>query len=142
MEKRFSNSQLLFTFVLLLIETLKFKKMKKVIVLMVAVTLGLTTAVSAKKLPSAAAKLPADFKQEITNNIDYPDFAKNNRVEGEVWMKVTLDENSMVKIVDLSATNPKLGEHVKKELSNLSIENTTFETGNIYFVKVKFDIID
>ncbi|MDA3892941.1 MAG: hypothetical protein PF517_14870 [Salinivirgaceae bacterium] len=116
--------------------------MKKAIVLLVAVTLGLTTAVSAKKLPAAAASLPADFKQEITKHIDYPNFAKENFVEGEVWMKVTLDENSTVKIVDLSSTNPELGEHVKKELSDLTLENTSMKVGSIYFMKVKFDLVN
>ena len=116
--------------------------MRKAIVLMVAVTIGLTTAVSAKNLPAAAAKLPTEFKQEITKHIDYPNFAKENSVEGEVWMKVTLDENSTVRIVDLSATNPELGEHVKAELADLKIKNTNVQAGNVYFMKVKFDLLD
>lgn len=115
--------------------------MKRVVVLMVAITLGLTTAVSAKKLPAVAAKLPADFKQEITKHLDYPDFAKDDMLEGEVWMRITLDENSTVKIVDLSSTEPSLGKYVKNELSNLKIENTSFQAGNVYFMKVKFDLI-
>ncbi len=108
---------------------------------MVAIALGLTTAVSAKNLPAAAAKLPADFKQELAQHIDYPDFAEDNMIEGEVWMKVTLDESSKVRIVDLSATNPGLGEHVKNELTDLTIENTSFKAGNVYFMKVKFDLL-
>ncbi len=114
--------------------------MRKVVVLMVAITLGLTTAVSAKKLPTVAAKLPADFKQEITKQLDYPKSAIANMVEGEVWMKITLDENSVVKIVDLSATNQELGDYVRKELSEVTIINTSFPTGNVYFMKVKFDL--
>ncbi len=116
--------------------------MKKATVLLVAIALGLTTAVSAKKLPSVAAKLPADFKQEITNHIDYPDFAQDNMIEGEVWMRVTLDENSKVRIVDLSATNPELGSYVREELTDLTIKNTSFQAGNIYYMKVKFDLFD
>lgn len=114
--------------------------MKKLIVILVAITLGLTTAVSAKKLPAAAAKLPADFKQEIASHLNYPNFAKENLVEGEVWMKVTLDENSAVKIVDLSATNQDLGAYVKEELSGLTIEKSDFVVGSIYFMKIKFDL--
>lgn len=116
--------------------------MKKAVVLLLAVTFGLSTALSAKKLPAMAAKLPADFKQEVSKHIDYPDFAKDNLIEGEVWMKITLDETSKVKIVDLSTTNPELGTHVQNELANLTIENTSFKAGNVYFMKVKFDLID
>lgn len=114
--------------------------MKKLVVILVAITLGLTTTVSAKKLPAAAAKLPADFKQEIANHLNYPNFAKENMIQGEVWMKVTLDENSVVKIVDLSATNPELGAYVKDELSDLTIVGTSFQAGNVYFMKVKFEL--
>jgi hypothetical protein len=114
--------------------------MKKLVVILVAITLGLTTAVSAKKLPAAAAKLPVDFKKEIASHLSYPSFAKENMVEGEVWMKVTLDENSAVKIVDLSATNPELGSYVKNELSDLTIVGTSFQAGNVYFMKVKFEL--
>lgn len=116
--------------------------MRKVVVLLVAVTLGLTTAVSAKKLPTVAAKLPADFKAEVAKQIEYPDFAKDNNIEGEVWMKVTLDENSVVRIVDLSATNQDLGKHVRKELANKKIEDTSFKSGDVYFMKVKFDLVN
>jgi len=116
--------------------------MKKLTVLMVVIALGLTTAVSAKKLPAVAAKLPSDFKQEIAKHLDYPKSAVNDRIEGEVWMKITLNENSIVRIVDLSATNPELGEYVKSELTNLKIENTSFQAGNVYFMKVKFDLLD
>ena len=115
--------------------------MKKVIVLMVAISLGLTTAVSAKKLPSAAEKLPKEFKQEIINNIDYPEFAIDKMIEGEVWMKVTLDESSKVKIVDISSTNPELGKYVVTELNDLTIKSKSLQQGNIYFMKVKFDLM-
>lgn len=113
--------------------------MKK-LVLLAVVAIGLSSTISAKKLPAVAAKLPADFKQEISKHIDYPAHAKAELIEGEVWMKVTLDETSTVRIVDLSATNQDLGTHVRKELENLKIENTSFEKGNVYFMKVTFDL--
>ncbi len=115
--------------------------MKKLLVLLVAATLGLTTAVSAKKLPAVAEKLPTDFKQAIAKQIAYPQFAKDQMIKGEVWMKVTLDENSMVRIVDLSATNQELGDHVRKSLTDVTVKSTNFKTGNIYYLKVKFDIL-
>ncbi len=109
--------------------------------LLVAVTLGLTTLLNATNPPAVAAKLPTEFKAEVASHIDYPDFAKDNLIEGEVWMKVTLDENKTVQIVDLSATNPELGEYVKEELTDLTIEDSSFPIGNVYFMKVKFDLL-
>lgn len=116
--------------------------MKKSIVLLVALSLVFANAISAKNTPSVEAKLPNDFKQEIIKHIDYPRSAQEKLIEGEVWMRVTLDNNSKVEIVDMSATNPALGKHVQNELTNLSIENTSFKNGNIYYVKVKFELTE
>jgi hypothetical protein len=116
--------------------------MRKVIVVIAVLVLGVVTATQAKKSPAVQAELlPADFKQEITNHIDYPQFADENRIQGDVWMKVTLDENSQVRIVDLSATNQELGKYVRKELKDVKIENTSFKTGEVYFMKIKFELL-
>lgn len=111
--------------------------------LIMVLTLGLTTVLSAKKNPVMhAKKLPVDFKKEIIKHIHYPAFAEEDKMEGEVWMKVTLDDQQKVKIVDLSATNQAMGKHVRAELNDVKIENTSFVSGNIYFMKVKFDILE
>jgi hypothetical protein len=113
---------------------------KLVLVVAVAMMIGVST-LSAKELPAIAEKLPSNLKKEIVNHIDYPTFAKNNLIEGEVWIKVSVNENSEMKVVDLSATHPKLGEYVKKELASLSIENSGCKEGQVYFLKVKFDLL-
>lgn len=96
--------------------------------------------VNAKNLPTVAAKLPASFKQEIVKQLDYPEFAKTNNMEGEVWMKVSVDETAQVRIMDISATSQELGEHVKAKLKDLKVENTDIN-GEVYFLKVKFDLL-
>lgn len=115
--------------------------MKKLVFVLVGAMFIAVSTLSAKNLPSVAAKLPAHFKQEIVDRLDYPEFAENNMIEGEVWMKVTLTEKSEVKVVDLSATNSELGEYVKSELSNIYIEDKDFPTGNVYYLKVNFCLI-
>ncbi len=116
--------------------------MKNLALLIVAVVFGVATVSATNPPVSNAALLPADFKTEVSKHIDYPNNATETGIEGEVWMKVTLDENSEVQIVDLSATNPELGEHVKNQLENVSIKNTSFVAGNVYFMKVKFDLLN
>ncbi len=115
--------------------------MKKVVVLLVAIALGLTTAVSSKELPTVAAKLPANLKDVITKNLYYPQDAKLNLLEGDVWMKVCVTDESKVKVIDLSSTNPELGVYVKKELSSLYIDDSGCKAGQVYYLKVKFDLI-
>lgn len=115
--------------------------MKKSVLTLAAVILGMVTMVNANNPLSEVESAPNNFKSEITKNIEYPDFAQENSIEGEVWMKVTVDENSLVKIVDLSSTNPELGSFVQSELSNVTVEKSIIEAGNIYFMKVKFELI-
>ncbi|MFA6402230.1 MAG: hypothetical protein WCX31_11500 [Salinivirgaceae bacterium] len=115
--------------------------MKKLVVLLVAITLGLTTAVSARELRYVDQKLPVEFKKAISKHLHYPEYAKMNNIEGEVWMQVTIDENCNVLIVDLSATNPELGSYVIKELSELCVKNSKIQAGDVYMLKVKFDIL-
>lgn len=119
----------------------KRNKMKKEILILACITLGLTTAISAKKSPAVAEKMPTELKQEVAKHIDYPSFAKNELIEGEVWMKVALNKDSKVEIVDLSATNQKLGKYVRTELKDVTIDNPSFKEGNVYFMKVKFDLL-
>lgn len=100
------------------------------------------SAVSAKKLPAVkAAPVPSNLKTEITKHINYPEFAEENGIEGDVWMKVTVDLNNQVRVVDLSATNPDLGKYVKEELKDLFVENSGVENGQVYFLKLKFDLL-
>ena len=113
---------------------------KLVLVLAGAMMIGVST-LSAKELPAIAEKLPVNLKKEIIDHINYPAFAKNNLIEGEVWIKVSVNENSEMKVVDLSATHPVLGEHVKNELASFSIDNSECKVGQVYFLKVKFDLL-
>jgi hypothetical protein len=115
--------------------------MRKIAILLVAIAMGLTTAVSAKKLPTVAAKLPATLKDIITKNLDYPNDARLDLLEGNVWMKVCVTGKSKIKVVDISSTTPELGVYVKKELSSLYVDNPGCDTGQVYYLKIKFDLI-
>jgi len=111
-----------------------------VVVLIVALILGLTTIASAKKLPTVAEKLPANLKELIAENLDYPNQAKADLMEGDVWMKICVSNQSTIKVVDISSTNPELGVYVKNELSSIYVENPGCKDGQVYFLKVRFDI--
>ncbi len=116
--------------------------MKKPLFMIIGIIAISLSTVSAKNLPAVAAKLPSDLKEAITQEIDYPDFADESMTEGEVWMKVTVTKDDKVKIVDLSATQPELGEYVEQELSDLYIPNSGVQSGQLYFLKLEFDLIN
>lgn len=116
--------------------------MKKLLLVLAGTMLVGMSVVNAKKLPTVAEKLPSDIKTEIVNQIDYPNLTEDMSLVGDVWIKVGLTEDSDVKIIDLSATNSKLGEYVRSKLTNLSVKGTGMSVKDTYYLKVKFDIIE
>ncbi len=114
--------------------------MKNLVLILVAAFLGAGVA-NAKSLPNVAEKVPANLKQEIADNLKYPQFAQENQIEGDVWLKLAVTEDSQLKIVELSATNQELGNYVKQELADMMTTGTNQSFKNLYYLKVKFDLI-
>ena len=113
-----------------------------VVVLVVALVFGLSTIVIAENPPKVAEKLPVNLKELITENLEYPKDIQEQMLEGDVWMKICVSDESAIKVVDISSTNPELGVYVKNELSSLYVENPGCESGKIFYLKVKFDLTD
>lgn len=116
--------------------------MKRIFLLLVAIAFLCSGNIHAKKLPTVAAKLPNELKQVISEQLQYPKDAQNQYIEGVVWMRICVTEASAIKVVDISATNQELGEYVKKELSSLYIEKPGCKSGKVFYLKVKFDLLD
>ncbi|NOU48225.1 MAG: hypothetical protein HOO86_14355 [Bacteroidales bacterium] len=115
--------------------------MKKLIVLIaVAVSIALSGA-NAENLPSIATKVPAPLKRKILKSIDYSGFTEQNKIEGDVLLEFTVSKESKLEIVGLSASDQVLGAFVKKELTSLVVENSGMNTGQIYYLKIKFDLL-
>ena len=114
--------------------------MKKLVVLSVVFMLAGLTVLNAKSLPTVATKVPNQLKEVVADHLKYPTQARKNNLEGDVWMKICVDDASKLKVVDISATNQELGEYVKKELSSIYVDNPGCKAGQVYYLKVKFDL--
>ncbi len=114
--------------------------MLKSILVAIVLVAGVVT-VSAKNVPTVAEKLPSELKEVITDALDYPKHAQSSFTEGDVWLKICVSDDATLRVVDMSATNPELGEYVKTKLSTLSLPNTPCKKGKEYFLKVSFDLI-
>lgn len=106
--------------------------MKNVVVLVLAVVFGLTT--------MGAENTNSNLKQEIAKGIEYPEFAKENLLEGTVWLQVEVIEDSKLEVVYWSATNIELGQHVKQQIKNYTIENKEIIKGEKHDVKLTFEL--
>jgi len=114
--------------------------MKKIALIITGLLLAGTTLLSAKNSPTVATQLPTSLKEAINNQMDYPKYSKNNGIEGEVWMKIAVTPESKLKIVELSATHPNLGEYVKEELVDFYIQEGIHFQNSEYYLKVTFNL--
>jgi len=115
--------------------------MKKAVFMMTLMLMVSVLAVQAKRVPAVAEKLPSQLKEAITGELEYPDFAVNNYVEGDVWLKLCVAD-SKIRIIEVSSENRELGDYVKKTLSSIYLENPGCKEGQAYYLKVKFDLLD
>lgn len=88
-----------------------------------------------------ASKLPVNLKIAIIDKLSYPTYAQDLNLEGQVYMRLCVCDENTVKIVGLSATNAYLGEYVKHELSDLYVKNPGCESGQVFLLKVNFDLL-
>ena len=89
-----------------------------------------------------ATQVPTGLKNAVTEQLFYPSYAQKRNLEGQVYMRLCVCDKSNVKIVGLSATNPYLGSYVKKQLADLYVKNPGCEPGQVFLIKVNFDIIN
>lgn len=88
-----------------------------------------------------ASKLPVGLKQAVVDKLIYPSYAQKNNLEGQVYMRLCVCDENTVKIVGLSATNPYLGKYVKRELLDLYVKDPGCAPGQVFLLKVDFDLL-
>lgn len=134
------------------------------ITLLAALLIGIFSAQAAEKLETAtgnktkvtttldtstefetitvASKVPTGLKKAVTSQLLYPAFAQQRNLEGQVYMRLTVDNNNNVKIVSMNATTPYLGKYVKEQLAATYVKNPGCKPGQVYMMKINFDLIN
>lgn len=88
-----------------------------------------------------ATKLPVGLKTAVIEELSYPTYAQSHNLEGQVYMRLCVCDKNTIKIVGMNATNPYLGKYVKKELADLYVEDPGCEPGQVFLLKVDFDLM-
>lgn len=91
---------------------------------------------------TVATKVPEGLKKAVTNQLLYPEYAKKENLEGQVYMRLTVDQNNMVKIVEMNTTTPYLGNYVKEQLASTYVKNPGCKPGQVYRMKINFDLVN
>lgn len=93
------------------------------------------------KTVKVATPVPLGLKQAVIDKLAYPKHAQRRNLEGQVYMRLCMCTDNTVKVIGLSATNQYLGDYVKKELSNMYVEKPGCKSGQVYLLKVNFDLL-
>lgn len=92
--------------------------MKKVVFL-AALALGLSTTSMATESPKSLV-----FSQ-VKEAIKYPSVAREQKIEGTVYVSYTVNSNGSITIHQIESAEPYLKNYVKEQLEDLVIESGT-----------------
>ncbi len=89
-----------------------------------------------------ATEVPKGIKNAIQKKLFYTEFAQNKNIEGQVYLRLTVDENNMLHIIDMNATTPYLGKQVTKQLAYTKVKKPGCKAGQVYIMRINFDILN
>jgi outer membrane biosynthesis protein TonB len=95
------------------------------IMLFMALTIGVSA--SSGQLENAGAESIEttqlnQIKTTISNSLIYPSFAKEDNIEGDVWVKVQIDENGKLKVVQSNAMDDVLENYTRNKIESLKVD--------------------
>jgi hypothetical protein len=80
-----------------------------------------------------------ELEKTIRKSVSYPDFAKSEKMHGLVLVKYEVLENGSVKVYDMNASHPDLGQYVQERLERLVFSDAS-ATG-VHYAKFNFKFL-
>ena len=114
---------------------LKLKKMKTTIIAIISIVL-LSVAVSGKA--NANSITPGNLEKMIGKQISYPDFAKQQKLEGVVLVDFSVNADGTISVNEANASNASLLDYVVAKLKQLNIIPSKDIVNKSYDVKFDF----
>lgn len=78
----------------------------------------------------------SSLKRTIKKEVNYPEFARSERVEGFVLVKYEVDANGSVSVKEMNASHEGLADYVRTRLEAISVESDMDH--GIHFAKFTF----
>ncbi len=79
-----------------------------------------------------------NFKQTVISKITYPDFAKAEKLEADVYVSFTVNKNGEITVNQANALYPDFMDYVKTELKKIKVNTENEVIGKTYFYKFTF----
>jgi hypothetical protein len=100
-------------------------------------TIGTLMANEPMMAPKAISSSVAEL---INEEISYPEFAINEKFQGDVVIKVVIEEDGTFEVTDANSHNNDMINYVIREVENLDTDNFEKYAGQAVLVKLTFDL--
>ncbi len=92
-------------------------------------------------LVSVALKAENDelsFKQTVATQIKYPDFAKDQKLEADVYVSISINENGEIIVNQSNSISQEFMDYVKTELQKIKVSTDNEVIGKTFYFKFIF----
>lgn len=85
--------------------------------------------------------LPASFIQQIYSSVSYPDFAREQKLEGFVVISFGFDESGNFLLNEMNSSNDQLSAYVLEKMQNLKLCVHARQPGNDFNFRFEFTLL-
>jgi hypothetical protein len=100
--------------------------------------LALVVILLAGSLVTKAGNDELSFKQTVITKIQYPEFAKEQKLEADVWVSFTVTENGEITVNQTNSIEPDLMDYVKAELKKIKVNSDNEVIGKTFVYRFTF----
>ena len=100
--------------------------------------LALVVILLAGSIVTKAGNDELSFKQTIVSKIQYPEFAKDQKLEADVWVSFTVKENGEITVNQTNSIDPDLMDYVKAELKKIRVNTDNEVIGKTFMYRFTF----
>ena len=99
-----------------------------------------TTAFATEPVP-ATTTAKKEIKELVVKKLIYPQFAIDNKIECNVYLSITVNENGSLEVDCANCMCSQLKDFVVKRVEKIQSEDLEKYAGATMLLKVKFDLI-
>jgi len=114
--------------------------MKKVLTLVIAAIFSTISFQSFSTNDSDNAN-ETKVKQTVISQITYPDFAKEQKIEGDVLVSFKVSKDGKVVVLSSNSSEVKLQNYVVEKMKTVNLSSVDVEEGFVYNVKFSFQLL-
>lgn len=89
-------------------------------------------------LAESEGSILSDTKQQLKNDIVYPEFARTEQLEGFVCLCFTYNEDGEIEIIESNASDDRLKNYIINHLMQMKLENGLITKGQTYYTRFNF----